>query len=104
MGVNKPKKMRPRMIGLTINPSRKPNRIHNLLNGRSSSSLKTVTNAVRSPSTKKNKEELSDPRLKKQYALRVAKIPVKNEPNLRFEGSSIFLKLIFLSICLSVRA
>jgi hypothetical protein len=58
IGMNKPKKMTPKTIGLTIIPSNNPKRMQSLFIGRRSLDLRIVTTRNRAAKPKINRDTL----------------------------------------------
>tara|TARA_Y100000589_G_C26614043_1_gene411432 strand:+ start:175 stop:507 length:333 start_codon:yes stop_codon:yes gene_type:complete len=94
MGVNKPKKIIPSTIGLTIMPSRSPKRIHSLFRGRSASLFTSVTTRKIAAIEKSTYAQFITADWYK-YAAATANTNAKKNPNFRLDGSLISEKFIF---------
>ena len=94
MVVNSPKKIIPKIIGLIINPSTKPNLVQSLFKESSKSGFKSVTARNRDANTKKRKLKFTR-LIKKKYMPHNINTDVKKNPNLRLEGRSILENIFY---------
>tara|TARA_B110000008_G_scaffold31075_1_gene27841 strand:+ start:85 stop:489 length:405 start_codon:yes stop_codon:yes gene_type:complete len=87
-GVTNPKKIIPSTMGLTIIPSKSPNRIHSLFSGKRMSSFTNVITKSANDVAINAYAHVIFAELKKKTAT-TANTNVKKNPNFLFDGSSI---------------